>query len=71
MTKKANPNDIIRLAMELTRIGRSDCRSFNAAMRSQFPHISPHALREARQNAKILLAIQQVTSRRNKYDEGK
>jgi hypothetical protein len=66
---KINPDRMIQLAVKLMRIDGQDRKAFNAAMRKEFPQITDYALHEARQSAKILLAIQYVTKRRENHDD--
>jgi hypothetical protein len=58
---KANPDAVIRFAVQLGKTRRLDGRTFNAAMREKFPGITPYALRKAYQDARILIAVQLVT----------
>jgi hypothetical protein len=51
---------MIKSAVQLVRLHGSNGRTFNAAMREEFPGITPHALRKAYQDAKILIAIERV-----------
>jgi hypothetical protein len=60
---KTNPTTVIAIKLTIDGV---DHRAFNAAMRKEFPHITVHALREARQNAKVLLAIRQVTHKEDR-----
>jgi hypothetical protein len=58
---RCNPDTIIQFAVRLAKIGRLNGKTFNKAMRKEFPDITVHALRKAHQDAKILIAIEQVT----------
>jgi hypothetical protein len=59
--RKCNPDVIIRVAVQLAKVHGLDGKTFNAAMRKEFPRIGVRALRKAHQDAKILIAIEQVT----------
>jgi hypothetical protein len=59
--KKCNPHVIIAFAVRLVRINGLGSKTFNAAMRKEFPRITAHALHKAHQDAKILIAIERVT----------
>jgi hypothetical protein len=61
LKKKCNPELIIRHAVQLSkRRWRLDGKAFNAAMRAEFPGITPYMLRKAYQDARVLIAIQRT-----------
>jgi hypothetical protein len=68
MTKRPNPDVIIRFAVQLSKRRWRDGKAFNAAMRAEFPTITPYALRKAYQDAKILIALQQLANREKDTD---
>jgi hypothetical protein len=68
VTKRPNPDVVIRFAVQLSKQRWRNGKAFNAAMRAEFPTITPYALRKAYQDAKILIALQQLTRRINDDD---
>jgi hypothetical protein len=59
--KKANPDIVIRFAVQISRKRWLDGKTFNATMRAEFPGITAYMLRKAYQDARILIAIQRIT----------
>jgi hypothetical protein len=54
---------VIAFAIRLNKIRSLSNKEFNAAMRKEFPAITPYTLRMAYKDSRILIAIQTVSRR--------
>lgn len=66
---KCNPDRIAEFALHLVAINGLSDKGYNAAMRREFPGITNYALRQARLDARVRLAIKQVVKKEKGDDE--